>query len=406
MLLAATGGCAHPRKDLAAASPPGAPSASATALPPDPLPVLDATGDKRARELIAALAEVSEQGIGYAGAYSGTEFLPYPETSHAGVMLLQQPPPVSSAALRAIVELGAPAVPALVECLSDARPTKVPPVRALEWMSYEDEYDVNRRTQPWHEPPSSLDSATEPQDYVVKVGDLCFVALGQILNRHFNAVRYQPSGGLVINSPPRSPALRRRVTEGLRGFTAERHRADLLRDFREPDFAQRREGAALRLSFYYPHALEEAALEILRRDTYDVWAVEGFAREELYKEPDPKRRRARYEAFVAEQGAGAKAGLLLQLFHDLSTLEAEEEHRITPPLTAFRTQPRELLVLLYGRPPDVRSKAVPYVDALSTVELASTIDALRHVKSARIEEAVRAMKRGDEAERKKFLRHP
>jgi hypothetical protein len=36
-------------------------------------------------------------------------------------------------------------------------------------------------------------------DHVVTVGDLCFVALGQIVNRSSAAVRHQPTGGLVIS---------------------------------------------------------------------------------------------------------------------------------------------------------------------------------------------------------------
>jgi hypothetical protein len=352
------------------------------ALQGDVLPPLDAASDRRARGLVAALADVSEEGMGYSAAYTGTEFLPYPESSDAGMLLLQRPPLVRSPALRAIVEMGAPAVPALLDCLSDARPTRVPPVRALMWTSFDDEYDFNRRTQRDPEPMSPSRGRAAPSwDYVVKVGDLCFVALGQILNRSFSAVRYQPSGGLVVSSPPLSPALRLKTADGLRGFDAERHRDDLLRDFRLPDFAGRREGAALR-------ALEEAAVELLQRDTYDPWAIRRFAREQLYAEPDPERRRALFEGYVAEHGPGARGGLLVVLFEDLDTLEAQEEHRITPPLTEFNTQPRELFVSLFGFPPTVRAEARPYVDDVSITDLAKTIDALRHAASPRIDRAV------------------
>src|SRR5260370_38661669 len=43
--------------------------------------------------------------------------------------------------------------------------------------------------------------------YTLRVGDLCYVAIGQIVNRHLSALRYQPTLCLVINSPVGTPAL-------------------------------------------------------------------------------------------------------------------------------------------------------------------------------------------------------
>lgn len=377
-----------------------APSPSSTSTPvpgaastiADALPVFDEATDRKAREIIETLAEVKEEGLGYAGAYAGSEFLPYPKSGSAGMMLLQQAPPKPSSALGALVALGAPAVPALVACLTLERSTEIAPVKAMMWMSYSDEYDINRRTEP--APPKTVnreDSNTPLTPYQVTVGDLCFVALGQILNRHFNAVRYQPSGGLVVSSPPRSSALREVVTNRLAGFTAERHRASLMRDFREPDFDGRREGAALRLSFYYPAALEEVVLEILPRPTYDPFAVHRFARETLYREPDPAKRRALFDAFVREHGEAGKEGVMHILFHDLDMLEAHEQRRLHPPLTDFGTQPREILATLYGFGDKVVARDEPHVTYTPTSRLTDLVKLLRYDTSARIDEAVRKL---------------
>jgi hypothetical protein len=355
----------------------------ASAVPPSPDPV---------RELVAKLADVSEEGLGYSSAYSGVDFLPYADAAHAGVLLLQQAPPVPSTALRSIVEAGVAAVAPLVECLADARPTRIPPVRALMWTSFADEMDFNERTEA--APPSTVnhdDAVAQPAPYQVTVGDLCFVALGQVLNRRWNAVRYQPSGGLVISSPSRSAPLRQAVEGALRGLTAARHREQLVRDFREPDHESRREGAALRLAYYYPEALEQPAVELLARPTFDVFAVDRFVRETLYRESDRARRRELFERFVREQGPAGRAGLLEQLFRDLETLEADEEHRLSPPLTAFRTQPRESLVDFYGLPADVRAKSRRWPEYLSTTELTRTVKVLAHARSARIDAAVRVL---------------
>jgi hypothetical protein len=368
--------------------------APAQHTPPPPAPVASSpVPPSSAHALIESLADVSDEGLGYSGAYAGTDFLPYAGSGQPGVLLLQRPPPVPSAALRSLVDMGAVAVPSLVECLSDARPTHVPPVRALMWTSYADEMDWSPRTDA--APPSTVnrdDSAAEPAPYQVTVGDLCFVALGQIVNRAWDAVRYQPSGGIVISSPSRSPALRRAVEDDLHGFTTARHREGLVRDFREPDYESRREGAALRLARYYPQALEDPVVELLARPSYDVFAVERFARQVLYREPSPERRRDLFDRFVGEQGPAARAGLLLQLYDDLGTLEADEQHRLSPPLTEYHTQPRELLVSLYGLPADVASKSRPYVDYVSTSELTRTVELLIHDASPRIDAAVRALR--------------
>src|SRR5262249_9134859 len=47
--------------------------------------------------------------------------------------------------------------------------------------------------------------------YPLKVGDVCFVAIGQIVGRPYRAVRYQPTAIININSPVESKELRERV---------------------------------------------------------------------------------------------------------------------------------------------------------------------------------------------------
>jgi hypothetical protein len=47
--------------------------------------------------------------------------------------------------------------------------------------------------------------------YTVKVGDVCYVLIGQIVNRQLVAVRYQPTAGLIVNSPIEVPPLAEKV---------------------------------------------------------------------------------------------------------------------------------------------------------------------------------------------------
>src|SRR5262249_12466056 len=154
-------------------------------------------------------------------------------------------------ALRQIVRSGASAVPDLLKHMGDERPTKIPAVSGMMWMSFSDEYDFNRRTR--KSVPAGVNrddfgsNAQHPTNHTITVGDLCFVALGQIVNRHFSATRYQPTGGLVVSSPTYSKALRKVILDDWRTLSAESHKQLLIDDFLKPDGEYRRTGAYLRL---------------------------------------------------------------------------------------------------------------------------------------------------------------
>ena len=82
-------------------------------------------------------------------------------------------------------------------------------------------------------------------------------------------------------------------------------------------------------------------------------------------------------------------GIEDQLFRDLDTLEAHEESRISPPLTEFGTQPRELLIQLFSKPAGVKSTDRPHVESASELERARLIETLTHDKSKKVGDVVR-----------------
>src|SRR5262249_48724012 len=45
------------------------------------------------------------------------------------------------------------------------------------------------------------------KSYTVKVGDVCLVAIGQVVGRAYKAVRYQSTACVVLNSPTHDPKL-------------------------------------------------------------------------------------------------------------------------------------------------------------------------------------------------------
>src|SRR6476659_526484 len=75
--------------------------------------------------LIGRFLDVGTEGMGFSTSVSGWEFLPYPGSGEAGVMLLGRLPPQPSPILRKVIEKGVAAVPALLAHIDDARPTKL-----------------------------------------------------------------------------------------------------------------------------------------------------------------------------------------------------------------------------------------------------------------------------------------
>jgi hypothetical protein len=99
----------------------------------------------------------------------------------------------------------------------------------------------------------------------VKVGDVCFVLIGQIVNRLLNAVRYQPTAIMMVNSPTESPELAKWVRADWGGIDDEGVKNSLLGDLHttkledvsdaetESQLLERiHSGALVRLRFYFP----------------------------------------------------------------------------------------------------------------------------------------------------------
>lgn len=341
--------------------------------------------------LIDRLTEVAAGGIGYSATVSGSVFAPLDGEGQIRTMLLFQEPPVRSETMRQLVQQGAAALPHLLAHLNDKRPTRI----TVRWgwgngVFFEEpfgkDFDRNERTD---KPPPAKDdkepkaAVGPPYRHTVTVGDLCFVAVGQIVNRNYNAVRYQPTACIIIHSPTRSASLRKRVQAAWGGLTREKHRASLVADFLRADSEERRIGAAKRLAYYYPDALEPLALEYLARPTYDFFDVHAFVHDRLYKARDAKEARALFDAYLARHGPPYRVGILVTLFRDLQEQEEGE-------LTEYGDWPRRLLRELYGKPKGVKSAdRPPYPEAVSATEKAELIEeGLLYDRSRKIDRAV------------------
>jgi hypothetical protein len=242
---------------------------------------------KSVAELIDELIQINaqSQGINSAAIYEG--FIADDSPSSFEVGVLGVAPTKVPAQMRELVRRGPVALPELIQHLDDKRPTKLEVgnkpsgkqvgVDAFMFMYFSDEYDPRVphwwSDEEWKKGPRPTERSFDGI-YSVKVADVCYLLIGQIVNRRLLAVRYQPSGGLVVNSPIEAPALVERVrndwgrtdTQGLRAALLEDiHATNQPKGVSQDEYTERFADPALaRLRLYFPDAynlLESADLQ-------------------------------------------------------------------------------------------------------------------------------------------------
>jgi TonB family protein len=205
--------------------------------------------------------------------------------------------PTRSPELAELVRRGAASIPPLLEHLTDARPTGIvvafpgptPAGRDIgPW--FVDGYEPRDLTSPG---PDGVNTRLrrpigDPRTYTFKVGDLCYVALGRILDREYRVVEstandFKPSRAyrgntlfrgppplMYISSPVEVPALAQAARAEWTDLTPEEHRKSLETDAdRELGLS---EDTALECLFaYYPDSAERWVDAILGVGAADPW---------------------------------------------------------------------------------------------------------------------------------------
>jgi hypothetical protein len=218
---------------------------------------LDRLGNYRAEELIDGLQDEGAEGVGTHSMVWANGFLATDEEPQFRGGMLGSAKPAASPVMKELVKRGLAALPGLLDHLTDHRPTRLVvklPIGGFGGMWHSDEYEprVAGEKAPGVNTGDDGERFVADGEYRVRVGDLCFVAIGQIVNREFFAVRYQPTACMVINSPVETPALAAAVRADWASLTAEEHERSLLQDAREEP--QSSQDALKRLRFYYPQA--------------------------------------------------------------------------------------------------------------------------------------------------------
>jgi hypothetical protein len=178
--------------------------------------------------LIDQLRNVSDEGPGMHSTAWASGFIAVDEEFAFGGGIIGSQTPSVDPAMRDLVRMGVRALPDLLNHLSDARKTQLKVWRnggfgGGAWHS--DEFDPRYRAAGRR--PARVNQEKEESiggEYTLRVGDLCFVAIGQIVNRRLWVLRYQPSACLVINSPVQTPELACAVRKDWAGLTPEQHR--------------------------------------------------------------------------------------------------------------------------------------------------------------------------------------
>jgi hypothetical protein len=218
-------------------------------------------------ELIDGLQDETSEGLGTHSTAWADGFLASEDEPKLHGGIIGSAKPNVSPVMREIVRRGVTALPRLLDHLEDCRPTRLViklPFDGFGGMRHSDEYDPRYADKSKQPPDVNQGGAITDRyidgEYNVRVGDLCFVITGQIVNRSFNVVRYRPSACIVISSPVETPSLAHAVRTDWADLTVQQHRMSLLQD----STASSKyvvAGALARLRFFYPEAAAKLDLK-------------------------------------------------------------------------------------------------------------------------------------------------
>jgi len=243
-------------------------------------------------DLIDLLQEVAEGGeqIGLDQRVKN-EFLAWNLVSFYSRQHHGQPWSKNSPVMRELVSRGLQSLPKLLDHLDDKRPTKLVArpviflVRDHDLMADE---EIRQKTTTdfvvhTEVPPNPTGFEKRPPDYwryPVKVGDLCYVAVGQIVNRNYRLLRKQEPT-VLLNSPVHIAAVAAACRREWAGLTAEKHKASLINDCLDHLPGADPTAAMIRLHFYYPREGEKIIVEHIRRPFFEKDVAYEFCQKQL-----------------------------------------------------------------------------------------------------------------------------
>lgn len=189
---------------------------------------------------------------------------------------------LSSAPLRQLVAMGAVAIPAILLGLDDDRPTRfgVSPLAsnphiAFHYLEHTEEVDPYDREAValLTNKAKALSSDNDAREHKLTVGDLCFFALGQIVNRYYLPIQFPSKFTAIVTSPIKFPAMVERLRHQWGTLDTAQHAAQLSSELEQAGTPRFREDTWLRLQYYFPDAagLAASAAFTKERENPDRW---------------------------------------------------------------------------------------------------------------------------------------
>jgi hypothetical protein len=179
-----------------------------------------------------------------------------------------EPPTVQP--IREIVKHGYQIIPLLLEHLTDLRTTRCE-ISFPHMIILGEHLDMLEADFPQS---FDFDSGwKEGRTHQVTVGDLCYVSLGQIVNRNYSAFYYLPSLMTIVNSPAINPKVAEKARNLWSACDRVHHINLLVSDLTDTQILWRRADAITRLLFFFPDVGTNQVIRELRRPTYSVYQV-------------------------------------------------------------------------------------------------------------------------------------
>jgi hypothetical protein len=229
-------------------------------------PPISATESNRIKKLIHELEGIDKPTFGLCSTLSGSGFAPFSSTYQVDSGIIMNHGFGTNDAFTELVKLGPKALPFLLNAIDDPTPTKLVFHQDVGFggMWFAHELKGNRANKNemeilgWSPQTNNgwSDHANSITNYTIKVGDVCFVIVGQIVGRRYQAARYQPTAIVLVNSPTHDVMLAKQVRAIWGSTTPSQHLLDsLLLDYSGGEDSGRLgfgDGAALRLLYYFP----------------------------------------------------------------------------------------------------------------------------------------------------------
>ncbi|MBL8190831.1 MAG: hypothetical protein JNK38_22635 [Acidobacteria bacterium] len=225
-------------------------------------------------QLIDELTTIDSPGAGYHPTAWVSAFVAEDALSKFDGGVLGSQAPTIHLAFKELVKRGITSLPDLIKALTDKRETKLKVGdNFFSFQYFSDEYELKQRKKmsvkesyallkaqlktQFEKDVEKMKENSFSGQYTLKVGDICYAAIGQIVNRSLNPVRYQPSAILVVNSPIAAPELVTKVVADWGNATADTLKLSLMSDVEVASSPFWAVPAIKRLRYYFPNEYQK-----------------------------------------------------------------------------------------------------------------------------------------------------